>query len=311
MRDFDLIVIGAGVAGATAATCAARLGLRTAVVEQLGPGGQIINATRIDNMPGFPQGIAGIELGPLLHEQADAAGAEFVLDTVESFALDGPQRLVTCATETLRAPTVIVAAGSALRNLGVPGEAELLGHGVSHCASCDGPFFRGQRVMVIGGGDAALDEALVLAEFASLVTIVHRRPELRAQRVLVERARGVETIAFLPATSVEAIVGNGAVSAVRTRDVASGAVREEPCGGVFVFVGLEPNTAFLGGLVELDPAGHVITDLMMRTSLDGVFAAGDIRGLSVRLLAASAGDGATAAVAAFRYLQSSTEMDVR
>jgi thioredoxin reductase (NADPH) len=311
VRDFDLIVVGAGIAGATAAMCAGRLGLRVAVIEQLGPGGQIINATRIDNMPGFPQGIAGIELGPLLHEQADAAGAEFVLDTVESLALDGRQRIVTCAGETLRAPALIVAAGSALRNLGVPGEAELLGHGVSHCASCDGPFFRGQRVMVIGGGDAALDEALVLAEFASQVTVVHRRPALGAQHVLVERARSVETIGFLPATSVEAIVGNGAVSAVRTRDLRSGDVHEEPCGGVFVFVGLEPNTAFLGGLVTLDPAGHVTTDLMMRTSLAGVFAAGDIRAQSVRLLAAAAGDGATAAVAAFRYLQSSTEMDVR
>lgn len=310
MRDFDLIVVGAGIAGATAATCAGRLGLRVAVVEQLGPGGQIINATRIDNMPGFPQGIAGIELGPLLHEQADAAGAEFVLDTVESLAVDERQRVVTCAGETLRAPALIVAAGSALRNLGVPGEAELLGHGVSHCASCDGPFFRGQRVIVIGGGDAALDEALVLTEFASQVTVVHRRPELRAQHVLVEHARSVATIAFLPATSVEAIVGNGTVSGVRTRD-ANGTVREEPCGGVFVFVGLEPNTAFLGGLVALDPAGHVATDLLMRTSLDGVFAAGDIRAQSVRLLASAAGDGATAAVAAFRYLQSSTEMDVR
>jgi thioredoxin reductase (NADPH) len=303
VRDFDLIVVGAGIAGATAAMFGGRLGLRVAVVEQMGPGGQIINATRIDNMPGFPQGIAGIELGPLLHEQADAAGAEFILDTVEALALDGPQRLLTCSTETLRAPAIIIAAGSTLRNLGIPGEAALAGRGVSHCASCDGPFFRGKRVCVIGGGDAAIDEALVLAEFAAHVTVIYRGAELTAQHALVERAKSIATIAFVPSTTVGQIIGEGAVTAVRLTDVASGDVREEPFDGVFVFVGLEPNIAFLGGLVALDTGGHITTDLMMRTSLDGVFAAGDIRAYSVALLAAAAGDGATAAVAAHRYLQ--------
>jgi thioredoxin reductase (NADPH) len=303
VRDFDLIVVGAGVAGATAATFGARLGLRVAVVEQLGPGGQIINATRIDNMPGFPAGIAGIELGPLLHEQADAAGAEFVLDTAEALTLDGEQRLLTCATETLRAPALIVAAGSALRNLGVPGEAALLGRGVSHCASCDGPFFKGKRVCVVGGGDAAIDEALVLAEFAAEVVVVHRGPEVTAQHALVERAKDAGTIAFVPSATIEEIAGENAVSSVRLKDGPSGRERVEPFDGVFVFIGLEPNSAFLSGLVTLDGAGHVETDLMMRTSLEGVFAAGDIRAHSVALLAAAAGDGATAAVAAHRYLQ--------
>jgi thioredoxin reductase (NADPH) len=303
VRDFDLIVVGAGIAGATAAMFGGRLGLRVAVVEQLGPGGQIINATRIDNMPGFPQGIAGIELGPLLHEQADAAGAEFVLDTVESLALDGPQRLLTCSTETLSAPALIIAAGSTLRNLGIPGEAALIGRGVSHCASCDGPFFGGKRVCVVGGGDAAIDEAIVLSEFAAQVVVVHRGPAITAQRALVDHANGIDTIEIVPGTTVEEILGDGAVSAVRLKDVATGEVREEPFDGVFVFVGLEPNTAFLGGLVTLDTAGHITTDLMMQTSLDGVFAAGDIRAHSVALLAAAAGDGATAAAAAHRYLQ--------
>jgi thioredoxin reductase (NADPH) len=311
MRDFDLIVVGAGVAGTTAAMFAGRLGLRVAVVEQLGPGGQIINATRIDNMPGFPQGIAGIELGPLLHEQADAAGAEFVLDSVESLAIDGAQLLLACSSETLRAPALIVASGSTLRNLGIPGEAALLGRGVSHCASCDGPFFRGKRVCVVGGGDAAIDEALVLAEFAAQVVVIHRGPAISAQHVLTERARAVDSIEILLATTVEEIVGDGAVSGVRLKDGMTGTVRDEPFDGVFVFVGLEPNTAFLSGLVALDPAGHIQTDLMMRTSLDGVFAAGDIRTHSVALLAAAAGDGATAAIAAHRYLQSSTETDLR
>jgi thioredoxin reductase (NADPH) len=303
VRDFDLIVVGAGVAGTTAAMFGGRLGLRVAVVEQMGPGGQIINATHIENMPGFPQGIAGVELGPLLHEQADAAGAEFVLDTVEALALDGPQRMLTCSSETLTAPALIIAAGSTLRNLGIPGEAALLGRGVSHCASCDGPFFRGKRVCVIGGGDAAIDEALVLAEFAAQVTVFHRGAAITAQRALLERANSVANIEIALSTTVEAVIGDGAVSAVRLKDAASGEVREDPVDGVFVFVGLEPNTAFLCGLVALDTAGHITTDLMMRTSLEGVFAAGDIRAYSVALLAAAAGDGATAAVAAHRYLQ--------
>lgn len=306
MQDFDLIVVGAGVAGATAATFAGRLGLRAAVVEQLGPGGQIINATQIENMPGFPQGIAGIELGPLLHEQAEAAGAEFILDTVEALVLDGHLRMLTCSGGTLRAPAIVVASGSKLRNLGIPGEAALLGRGVSHCASCDGPFFRGKRVCVAGGGDAAVDEALVLAEFAAHVAVVHRGPAVKAQQALVERAQAHPAIAFRPATTIDEIIGDGAVSAVRLKDVASGSVREEPFDGVFVFVGLEPNTAFLAGLVALDTAGHVTTDLMMGTSLAGVFAAGDVRGHSVALLASAAGDGATAAVAAHRYLKGLT-----
>jgi thioredoxin reductase (NADPH) len=303
VRDFDLIVVGAGIAGTTAAMFGGRLGLRVAVVEQMGPGGQIINATRVDNMPGFPQGIAGIELGPLLHEQADEAGAEFILDTVEALALDGPQRLLTCSTETLRAPAIIVAAGSTLRNLGIPGEAALAGRGVSHCASCDGPFFRGKRVCVIGGGDAAIDEALVLAEFAAHVTVFHRGAAITAQHALLERAKSTAAIEIVLSTTVEEIIGEGVVTAVRLKDVASGDVRAEQVDGVFVFVGLEPNIAFLNGLVAIDTAGHITTDLMMRTSLDGIFAAGDIRASSVALLAAAAGDGATAAVAAHRYLQ--------
>jgi thioredoxin reductase (NADPH) len=311
VRDFDLIVVGAGVAGATAAMFAGHLGLRVAVVEQLGPGGQIINATRIDNMPGFPQGVAGIELGPLVHEQAEAAGAEFILDTVASLTLDGPQRLIACASEMLRAPAVIVAAGSTLRRVGIPGEAELAGRGVSYCASCDGPFFRDKRVIVIGGGDSAVDEALVLAEFANAVVVVHRDPAITAQHTLVERARETGKIAFVLSTSVEAILGDGAVSGVRLKELTSGTMREEPCSGVFIFAGLEPNTAFLGGLVALDTGGHITTDVMMRSSVEGVFAAGDIRSHSVALLAAAAGDGATAAVAAYRYLQSSTETDLR
>jgi thioredoxin reductase (NADPH) len=302
MRDFDLIVIGAGVAGLTAAMFAGRYGLKVVVVEQLGAGGQIINAERIDNLPGFPDGIAGHELGPLLHQQAEAAGAEFVLDAVERLEASGVDRIVRGASETLRAQAIIIAAGSALRPLGAPGEERFLGKGVSHCASCDGALFAGLDVCVIGGGDSALDEALVLAEHASGVKLFHRGAQLDAQQVLRDRVADTDKIEVLLDTIVEEIVGEDAVTGVRLRDARTGRTRLEACRGVFVYVGLEPNTAFVRGVLALDPAGHIETDINMHTSLAGVFAAGDIRAHSVAQLAAAAGDGATAAIAAFRYL---------
>jgi thioredoxin reductase (NADPH) len=304
MRDVDLIIVGAGVAGLTAALFAGRHGLKVAAVEQLGAGGQIINAERIENFPGFPQGIAGHELGPLLHEQAEAAGAEFVLDTVQAFELDGEHRIVRGAGETLRARAVIIAAGSALRPLGVPGEEKFLGSGVSHCASCDGAFFAGQAVCVVGGGDSALDEALVLAEHATRVTIVHRGEQLDAQQALQDRIAGSSKIEVVLNTVVDEIVGEAAVAGVRLRDRKSGSARLQELKGVFVYVGLEPNSAWLRGVVTLDAAGHIETDINMATSLAGVFAAGDIRQHSVAQLASAAGDGATAAISAVRYLKS-------
>jgi thioredoxin reductase (NADPH) len=304
MRDVDLIIVGAGVAGLTAALFAGRHGLKVAAVEQLGAGGQIINAERIENFPGFPQGIAGHELGPLLHEQAEAAGAEFVLDTVQAFEVDGEHRIVRGAGETLRARAVIIAAGSALRPLGVPGEEKFLGSGVSHCASCDGAFFAGQAVCVVGGGDSALDEALVLAEHATRVTIVHRGEQLDAQQALQDRIAGSSKIEVVLNTVVDEIVGEAAVAGVRLRDRKSGSARLQELKGVFVYVGLEPNTAWLRGVLALDLTGHIATDINMATSLAGVFAAGDIRQHSVAQLASAAGDGATAAISAVRYLKS-------
>jgi len=306
MRDADLIIIGAGAAGLTAAMFVGRYGLKVVVVEQLGAGGQIINAERIDNLPGFPDGVAGHELGPLLHQQAEAAGVEFVLDTVERLEASGVDRIVHGASETLRAPAVIIAAGSALRPLGVPGEEKFLGKGVSHCASCDGALFAGLDVCVIGGGDSALDEALVLAEHASDVKLFHRGPQLDAQQVLRDRVAATDKIELALDTIVEEIVGEDAVTGVRLRNAKTGRARLEACRGVFVYVGLEPNTAFVRGLLALDAAGHIETDINMRTSLAGVFAAGDIRAHSVAQLAAAAGDGATAAIAAFRYLANIT-----
>ncbi|MCC6888436.1 MAG: FAD-dependent oxidoreductase [Hyphomicrobiales bacterium] len=304
MRSADVIVIGAGAAGLTAAAHVARCGMSVIVVERMGVGGQVAAAERIENFPGFPQRLSGAELGPLLHEQAEAAGAAFVLDTVETIAQDADGWTVTCAAEALKARAVIVAAGSTPKSLGVPGEHRLLGRGISHCASCDGHFFAGQEICVIGGGDSALDEALVLTEHAARVAVIHRDPRLQAQGVLVERAAANAKIELVAFTAVEEILGDAQVTGVRLRHLSSGEERERAVKGVFIYVGLSPNTAFVRDIVTLDAEGRIETDLMMRTSAAGIFAAGDIRSQSVAQLAAAAGDGATAAVAAWRYLRS-------
>lgn len=303
MPDFDVIVVGAGIAGLTAAMVAGQHGLRVAVVASGSPGGQVVNADGIENFPGMPAGVAGHELGTLLFEQAEAAGAQIVLDTVETLAANGGEFILHMATQGLRACAVIVAAGSTLRKLGIPGEDKFLGKGVSNCASCDGPLFKGRDVCVIGGGDTAFDEALVLARHASRVTIFCRG-SINAQQYLQVRVAATPNIAIEGDTLVEGIIGESAVTAARIRNAKTNVFAERKMDGVFVAVGLDPATAFLRGVVTLDRAGHIETDITMRTSLPGVFAAGDIRKDSVRQVAAVAGDGATAAIAAYRYLKS-------
>lgn len=306
MREFDLVIVGGGLAGLTAAMYAGRYGLSTALVDQMGAGGQVVNVEKVENFPGFPEGVPGFDLGPMVQEQAEAAGAEFVMDTVEALKVDGDKRVLRCAEEELQARAVIIAAGSSLRALGIPGEERLTGRGVSHCASCDAPFFAGQQACVVGGGDSALDEAAVLAEQASRVLLIHRGPEFQAQQVILDKVAAMANIEPVFNTQVEEILGDDSVTAVRLKDVNSGTTRDEALAGVFVFVGLEPNTAFVRGVLDLDEAGHIRTDIQMRASVPGVFAAGDIRQGSAAQLVSAAGDGATAAVAAFHYLTSQT-----
>ena len=299
---YDLVVVGAGLAGLTAAMYGARFGLRTLVVEQMVSGGQVLNVEKIENFPGFPQGVSGFDLGPLVQEQAEAAGAEFTLDSVTSLEISTDRRVVHCCGGDFSGRAVIIAAGSTLRNLGIPGEAEFLGRGVSHCASCDAPFYVGKDVCVVGGGDSALDEAAVLgAGGVRQVTVIHRGPRFSAQNIAVERVSRLSNVEVLFNTELQEIVGDSTVSSVRLRQ--NGEMRTQDVSGVFVFVGLEPNTTFLRGVVELDSTGHVLVDEHLQTSLPGVFAAGDIRHASSRQLVAAAGDGASAAVAAARYLR--------
>ena len=304
VREFDLAIVGAGVAGLTAATVAAQHGLQVLVIERMGAGGQVMNVEQVANYPGFPQGVSGFELGPLLQEQAEAAGAQFQLDTVEGIdpAPDG-RHVVRCAGGPVAARAVLVAAGSTRRHLGVAGEDRLEGRGVSHCASCDGPLFRGQPVCVAGGGDSAFGEALVLAGHASRVTIVFREQQPHAQRYLVQAVAALANVERVRRCEILEITGDDSgVTGVRLR-FAGEPTRALPVRGVFVYAGLDPHTGFLGGALRLDAAGRIETDAALRTSVPGIFAAGDIRAGSPYLLAAACGDGAMAAASAFSYLR--------
>jgi thioredoxin reductase (NADPH) len=300
----DLLIVGGGLAGLSAALYGARFGLRTVVLEHLAAGGQVLNVERIEDYPGFPEGVAGFDLGPLVQEQAEAAGATFAMDTATGVEIDGDGDgfRVVCDGGVRAARAVIVAAGSTLRTLGIPGEREYHGKGVSQCASCDASFFIGRDVLVAGGGDAALDEAAVLAAQVKRVYLAHRAPELTGvQHSGLQRLQEFDNVEWLPATEVTRIGGGDTVDHVELQG--SAGTRRLDVAGVFVFVGLEPNTAFVRGTVELDAQGHVVVDQHLQTSVPGIFAAGDLRQGSARQLAAAAGDGASAAVFAARYLQ--------
>jgi thioredoxin reductase (NADPH) len=300
--ETDVAIIGAGAAGLSAAEAAARAGRQVLVVERLGAGGQVMTVENIANLPEFPEGISGFELGPLLQERAEAAGAQFLLDTVLRLESREGAHLLHCEAETVRARAVIVAAGSVRRSLGVPGEDALQGRGVSHCASCDGPLFRGQAVCVVGGGDAGFGEAQVLAGHAASVTIVFREREPRAQGYLRDAVSALPNVTCVPGAEVIAIEGEGEASAVRIR-LGDGTQRSLPAQGVFVCAGLQAASAFLDGVLERDPDGRIRTDDRWRTSVPGVFAAGDIRAGAAFLLAAAAAEGAQAAAEALRHLE--------
>ncbi len=302
-QNYDVIIIGAGMAGLTAGIYSARHGLSTAIVEEMMAGAQIINLERIENFPGFPQGIAGYELGPSTQEQAMDAGVEILMDTVTDVNANGDYlQVVGDGGSTYRAKAVIMAAGSSLRTLGIPGEEEFNGRGVSHCATCDGPMYMGQTVAVVGGGDSAADEALTLTDYADRVILFHRGDALDSQSVLQERIAASGKIEVRYNTEIVEVLGEDAVTGIRVRSADGETV--EPVHGLFVYVGLNPNSAPIANLVPLDNSGHVPVGLTMDTPKPGLFAAGDIRQQSASQLVASAGDGATAAIAAFRYINS-------
>ena len=300
--DYDVLVVGGGMAGMTAGIYAARYGLSVGIIEQMMGGASIINVERVENYPGFPEGIMGADLAAMTQEQAMNAGADFLMGEASGISEQGDYRLVATDAGEFRAKTVIIAAGSTLRLLGIPGEEEFMGRGVSQCATCDGPLYSGQTVGIVGGGDSAADEALVLAQFAERVLLFHRRDELRAQHALVDRVLANPKIDVVWNTAIDEVLGENTVSGVKTTNLTTGEQGAQELSGLFVYVGLQPNGGIANGLVDTDGGGHIPVNVSMETSVPGVYAVGDIRQHSSSQLISAAGDGATAAIAAHRYI---------
>jgi len=297
-----LIIIGGGPAGMTAALYAARAELQPIVFTGMTLYGQVSQTDLIENYPGFPEGITGMELGERLERQAARFGARIFIEPVESIDLQQKPFLVKTYAKTYEAETLILAMGADNKKLGVPGEAEFTGRGVSYCATCDGFFYRGKDIHVVGGGDSAIEEALFLTRFANSVTIIHRRDALRAQPLLEKRARSNPKIRFLWDTVVEEIKGQERVHSLSLRNLKTDQRFDVPTDGVFISIGHVPNTALIANQVELDDKGYVRIDWMMRTSVPGVFAAGEIADPHYRQIITSAAMGAAAALEADCYL---------
>jgi len=298
---YDIVIIGGGPAGLSAAVYARRAGLTAAVLEQSIYGGQIVNTPEVENYPGVPRQ-SGVELAMALYNQANENGAEIILEGVtEARLTETPKALVTAGGEYL-ADAVIIANGARRRKLGCPGEEALAGHGVSYCATCDGAFFRGQEVAIVGGGNTALEDALYLANNCSKVTLIHRRDEFRGSRVLSDAVQTRRNIEILYNTIVEEIRGSEKVEDLIVRNKQSGATSVLPVAALFVAVGLEPDNALFDGQVQLDGAGYIMAGEDCKTSLEGVFVAGDTRTKELRQIVTAAADGAMAATAAARWL---------
>ncbi len=301
-KENEVIIIGGGPAGLTAGLYTSRARFNSLLIERMGFGGQIINAGWVDNYPGFSEGIGGFELGQMMHQQATKYGLKTLLAEVTGIELQGGQKVVKTTEGDFAAGVVIIAGGSERYKLGVPGEEKFTGKGVSYCATCDAAFFKEKPVAVVGGGNAAVTEALYLTRFASRITVIHRRDQLRAGRILQEKALSEPKIEFLWDTVVEEIEGGDVVQSLRLRQVKTGEKSTLSVSGVFVSVGLRPNTDYLKDTLPLDTAGYVITNDKMETEVPGVFAAGDIRCNSARQAITAAGDGATAAIHAEKFL---------
>jgi thioredoxin reductase (NADPH) len=307
----DVIVIGSGPAGYTAAIYTARAELKPLVFEGTNFGGALMTTTEVENFPGFRSGIMGPELMDEMREQALRFGADLQMEDVESVSLEGPvKRVVTAEGETHLARAVILAMGAAARYLGIPGEQELLGRGVSACATCDGFFFKDQDIAVIGGGDSAMEEATFLTRFARSVTLIHRREEFRASKIMLERARSNEKITFLLNTTPVAVEGDTTVTGLRVRNVITGEESTLPVTGVFVAIGHDPRSELVRGAVEVDPDGYVLVrGNTTETSLSGVFAAGDLVDRTYRQAITAAGSGCAAAIDAERWLAEAHDSD--
>ncbi|HPG41949.1 MAG TPA: thioredoxin-disulfide reductase [bacterium] len=298
----DVIIIGSGPSGLTAAIYAARANLKPLVLAGMERGGQITLTEDLENFPGFPEGIGGFDMYQLLEKQAIKFGAEIVYDVVTSVDLKGQVKKVKTADREYEAKVIIIATGSTPKRLGVPGENKYIGHGVSYCATCDGFFFSGKQVVVVGGGNSALDEGLFLTRYAAKVTIIHRRDRLRADAILQKRATENEKIEFIWDTVVEEITGDETVNSLKLKNVKTGAQTDFPVDGIFVFIGHYPNVDLFKDQVTLDEQNYIVTDRYTKTNIAGVFACGDVQDPVYRQAITSAGTGCQAAMEAEKYV---------
>jgi len=302
-KTYEVIIIGGGPAGLTAGLYTSRARLSTLLIESGLFGGQMTTTEVIENYPGFPQGITGDELSRLMEEQAKRFGMETVNDEVAEVRLEGNLKHVRTNESNYLCKTLILCMGTEYRKLGVPGEKEFTGKGISYCATCDGAFFKDSQIMVVGGGDSALTEALFLTKFVKELNIIHRRDALRGTKIYQERAFANPKIKFLWNSVVQEIKGDTVVRSIIVKNVKSGEVKEFETDGVFLFVGISPRTQFLKGLVEMDEGGYILTNDRCESSVKGIFAAGDCRKKLLRQVTTAVGDGATAAFAVEKYLE--------
>jgi thioredoxin reductase (NADPH) len=305
-HEHEVVIAGGGVAGLTAGLTAARAGRKTRVLTGPALGGHLVSIERIDGYPGFPDGVPGYDLCPMIQEQAAGAGAEFAAARVTGLHAEDGHWRVTTGQGDVRARAVVIATGTMSKTLGIPGEERLRGKGVSHCASCDAPLLRGRIVGVVGGGDSALQEALTLAQHVARVIVLHRGSSFSAQAAYVEQVRENPKIEVRFGTIVDEAVGSGGLTGVRTRSLTGGRAEELELAGLFVYVGLAPATTWLDSVLAFDASGRIPVDGAMRSSLPGLFAAGTVRSGSAGRAAAAAGDGATAALSADRYVRDGT-----
>ncbi len=304
MKKENVVIIGSGPAGLTAALYTARANLAPVVISGNQLGGQISITSEVENYPGFPEGTTGPELVTLMQKQAEHFGARIVIDEVTEVDLtQGSPFTLKTHGETYQADAVIITVGASPKRLGVPGEEEMIGRGVSFCGTCDGFFFRDKEIVVVGGGDSALEEALFLTRFAKHVKVIHRRDELRGGETLKRRAFANEKISFVWDTVVEEILGDGKVEAVRLRNVKTDDVQTMPTEGVFIFIGHYPNSSLFKGQLGMDERAYLLTDDHMMTSVPGVFAAGEVQDSVFRQIATSVGQGTAAAMMAERWLE--------
>lgn len=301
-KEYEVVIIGGGSAGLSAGIYTARARLSSLLVEKGIIGGLITIAEWVENYPGFPEGISGLDLTELMHQQATKFGLETLIAEVTGIELKGKRKIVKTSEGDFVAKAVIAAGGSDRVQLNVPGEKEFIGRGVSYCATCDAAFFVDRAVALVGGGDAAITEALHLAKFASKVIVIHRRDELRATRIVQEKAFAEPKIEFLWNSIVEGVEGEGVVERLKLRNVVTKEESTLDVSGVFVSIGFKPNTGYLRDILPLDAAGYIVTNEKMETEVPGILAAGDIRRNSIRQVIAAAGDGATAAIYAGKFI---------